>query len=467
MKTSGEWPLEARGQCLPPRSSGQANGEQHAAPGARLLLLFLLLVPFSPAHAGTVHGTVRNGTTGQLAAGVELTLVQPMGGMQEVAHARSGSQGEFSFDHPGIGAQPMLVRATYNNVHFNTMVPPGTGNVQVDIFEPSKDPKTINVTSHFVIFQPSGTALKVAEEYQIENKSQPPRAYFRTDGSFDFLLPEKGELENVAAAGPAGMPVTQLPIDKKHNRYSIAFAFRPGDSTVRYSYGLPYQDNAASLKIPTIYPGARLLLVAPPTLQVSGDGFAAAGQEQGMNLYLRQDVPAGTLVAVNVTGTAPSGGGEAEGAPQGREAQDAGAESGSATIQAVPGRLDSLKWPLLGGFAVVFGLLAYLLSRKTVVAVGGGAVAAEAVPAGKSKKPKGQPTTAPPSASSPSPAGRAPSNGPASLSVVDAAMGTSLDALKESLFRLELRHQAGTITEEEYTRERAKAEKVLRDLVRA
>jgi len=49
---------------------------------------------------------------------------------------------------------------------------------------------------------------------------------------------------------------------------------------------------------------------------------------------------------------------------------------------------------------------------------------------------------------------------------VDAAIGTSLDALKESLFRLELRRQAGTISEEEYAQERAKAEKVLRDLVR-
>jgi hypothetical protein len=62
--------------------------------------------------------------------------------------------------------------------------------------------------------------------------------------------------------------------------------------------------------------------------------------------------------------------------------------------------------------------------------------------------------------------GKAPSNGVASLSEVDAAIGTSMDALKEGLFRLELRHQAGTITEEEYVRERAKAEKVLRDLVR-
>ena len=52
------------------------------------------------------------------------------------------------------------------------------------------------------------------------------------------------------------------------------------------------------------------------------------------------------------------------------------------------------------------------------------------------------------------------------LAEVDAAVGTSLDALKDTLFRLELRRQAGTISEAEYNQERARAEKVLRDLVR-
>jgi len=436
--------------------------------GARLSILSTtLFLSLGVAQAGTVRGMVKNGTTGQAVAGVELTLVQPMGGMQELAQAKSGPQGEFSFDNSNVGAQPLLVQANYRGVRFNAAVPPGNSSatVQLDVFEPSKDPKTIDVPSHFVIFQPNGATLKVAEEYQVENKSQPPHAYFRTDGSFDFALPEKGELQNVAAAGPAGMPVTQLPIDKKNNRYSIAFAFRPGDNSVRYSYDLPYPDSAATLKIPTVYPG-RVVFVAPPGLQVTGDGLAAAGQEQGMNLYLRQDVPAGTLVAVSVSGTATANASAAaDGQPQGRDAQDAGAESGGATIQAVPGRLDSMKWPLLGGFVVVFGLFGYLLSRKTVVAVAGGAAAVEGAPAAKSaKKAKTQPAT-PNVAATPGET-KAPANGAASLSDVDAAIGTSLDALKESLFRLELRHQAGTITEEEYARERAKAEKVLRDLVR-
>jgi hypothetical protein len=407
------------------------------------------------AQAGTVRGTVKNGTTGQPAAGVDLTLVQPMGGMQEVAHAKSGPQGEFTFDNPSLGAQPMLVRASYHGIHFNSAVPPGSSTVQVDIFEPSKDGKTINVPLHVVIFQPNGTTLTVGEEYQIENKSQPPHAYYRSEGNFDFTLPEKGQLQQVSAAGPAGMPVVQLPIDKKNNRYSIAFAFRPGESSVRLSYELPYAENAASVKITTVYPGARLLVAAPPTVQISGEGLEAGGQEQGMSLYGRQDVPAGTLVAVNVSGAAPLPGTEQR--QQGRDAQQGGGETSGVNIQAVPSRLDSLKWPLLGLFAVVFASFAFLLARKPVVVVSGpGAAAEELPPARKPKKPV--PQTAPSSA--------APSNGPSSLAEVDAAIGTSLDALKERLFRLELRRQAGTISEEEYSRERTQAEKILRDLVR-
>ncbi len=42
----------------------------------------------------------------------------------------------------------------------------------------------------------------------------------------------------------------------------------------------------------------------------------------------------------------------------------------------------------------------------------------------------------------------------------------SLDELKDGLFRLELRRQTGTISEEDYARERARVEATLRDLVK-
>jgi hypothetical protein len=234
---------------------------------------------------------------------------------------------------------------------------------------------------------------------------------------------------------------------------------------VRYSYELPYPGNAATVKLPTIYPGGRLLVVAPPSVQISGDGLAPGGQEQGMNLYGRQDVPAGTLVAVSVSGTAPapdaSAGAEQgqQGGQQGRDAQQGGGEAASANIERVPGRLDVLKWPLIGGFVCVFVLLAILLARKPVVAVAGPMPVEEVVPAAKQKVSMSSAPSVPS-------ATKAPTNGAASLAEVDAAIGTSLDGLKEGLFRLELRRQAGTISEEEYAQERARAEKVLRDLVR-
>jgi hypothetical protein len=402
------------------------------------------------ASAATLHGTVKNGTNGGAAAGVEVILIQLQGGMQPVANTKTDSQGRFTFENDTIGAQPMLVRAVYKGVNFHQPAPPGKNDIEVEIYEPSKDPKTISVTSRIVFFQPNGANVTVGEEYSIQNNSQPPQAYFRPDGNFEFVIPENGHLQQVAAAGPAGMPVTQLPMDKKKGRYPIAFAFRPGQSTVRYSYELPYPGNAATVSVSTVYPLGRLLVVAPPSVQVSGEGLQAGGQEQGMSVYGRENVAANTVVPVNLSGTAPplsaENAGAADSGGQSRDAQESAAAAGN--IQQIPGRLDVLKWPLIVGFLGLFALAALLLSRKQVVAVPAGVpVDVSAAPAPRKRQGTAKPAEG-------------------SLAGMDSAVGMSLDALKDQLFRLELRRQAGTITEQEYARERARAEKVLRDLVR-
>ena len=427
-----------------------------------ILLLALgacLLAPFSPVYGAVAHGTVKNGTTGKPAADIEVILIQLQGGMQPVLNTKTDAQGQFSFDFPAIGTQPMLIRAVYKGVMFHEPLPPGQNEVQVEVFEPSRDPKTITVGTHFVIFQPNGANLQMGEEYAIKNNSQPPQAYFREDGDFDFALPEGAILKQTAAQGPSGMPVVVAPIDKGKNRYSVAYAFRPGDNGVRFSYDLPYTGNAATVKLPTVYPGARLVVVAPPSLQVTGDGLQPGGQEQGMSVYSRDNLAANSALTVSVSGTAPPPSDNASGADastQGRDAQQGDNGSSGVAIQVAPGRLDALKWPIVGGFLGVFVLLAIFLARRPVVAIEGGSstgsVAAPAPWAKKAGAPK--PTVA---------AGPAHSG---KLSEVDAAIGTSLDALKDTLFRLELRHQAGTISEEDYNKERTRAEKVLRDLVR-
>jgi hypothetical protein len=411
-----------------------------------------LLTATTLAQAGTLHGTVTNKTTGKPAAGVDLVLIQLQGGMQEVARGKSDAQGRFTFDNPGVGAQPMLMRAVYHGVNFNTAVPPGSGEAQVEVFEVSKDPKLITVTGHVVVFQPNGSVLNVGEEYNIQNSAQPPQALFRADGTFEFAIPEKAQLQQVAATGSTGMPVTQASLERGKDHYAIAYAFRPGETNIRLSYELSYAGNAATVKLPAVYADAHLLVVAPPGMQVTGDGLQPAGQEQGMNIYTHAPIAAKASLAVTLSGIpAPIAGTSNESSGQAtQEAPQGNSRAESPNVQAIPGRLDQWKWPLLGGFAALFALGAMLLRRTQVVAVvpdAGGATATQ------------QPS---PRASAPT-ANAARS---AELAAVDAHVGTSLDALKDAMFRVELRRQAGTISEEEYARERARMEKLLRDLVR-
>ncbi|HYA62702.1 MAG TPA: hypothetical protein VED66_05830, partial [Candidatus Sulfotelmatobacter sp.] len=58
------------------------------------------------------------------------------------------------------------------------------------------------------------------------------------------------------------------------------------------------------------------------------------------------------------------------------------------------------------------------------------------------------------------------SNSAGVSAAVEQHVSASMDSLKDQIFRLELRRQAGTISEEDYGRERAKVEKLLRDLVK-
>lgn len=420
-------------------------------------LACFFLAPFSFAYGATVHGTVKNGTTGKAAADVEVILIQLQGGMQPVQNTKTDAQGHFAFDYAMIGTQPMLLRAVYRGVMFHEPLPPGQNDVQIEIFEPSRDPKTITIGTHFVIFQPNGATLQVGEEYAIRNDSKPAEAYFRPDGNFDFALPEGSTLKQAAAQGPSGMPVVQTPLERGKDRYSVAYAFRPGDNGVRYSYDLPYTGNAATVKLPTVYPNARLVVVAPPSVQITGDGLLSGGQEQGMNVYSRDGLAANATVSVSVSGTAPPSStldSDADAsAGQGRDAQQGSGASTGVPIQVAPARLDALRWPLLAGFLFMFAFLAVLLARKPVAAVAGGADGDFTSAAVK------QATNSPSVSASTTPRST-------NLAGVDAAVGTSLDALKDTLFRLELRRQAGTIPEEEYKQERARAEKVLRDLVR-
>jgi hypothetical protein len=392
------------------------------------------------ASATTFTGTVKNGTTGKPAANVDVVLLSLQNDMQSVANTKTDAQGKFQINYNPTGPMPMLLRAIYKGVNFHAMLPPGTVTAEVQIYEPSASASTVQMPTRLILLQPNGSVLSVDEIYTIQNSSTPPLAYFKVDGDYEFQTPDGADNMRVSAQGPEGMPLNQGAIDRGKNRYAIAYAFRPGDSAVNLHYDLPYAGNRAAIHFPTIYTAEKVAIFAAPSVSISSNGFQPAGNEKGYSVYARDAIPAGTSFDVSVSGTAPPPSnadqqGQADPSAQGRDA-------GAAPVAAVAPRSAPYQWILLAGFGSIFLLGAAFLFRKPVTAT--------AVP-----------QTGPVSA--------APLQGAAatsSLGAVDREVGASLDQLKDTLFRLELRHQAGTISEQEYTEQRAKAEKILRDLVR-
>lgn len=441
-------------------------------------LLALMLLFAATASAGTVTGVIRNGTNGRPAAGVDVILIQLQGGMQSVANTKSDAQGNYKLDNPAIGQGPMLIRAVYRGVMFHQPLTPGTATVDVTVYDPTTDPKTIKVDSRLIVLQPDGPNLVVGEEYTLQNPSK--LAYFNEQGDFAFDAPNGADLAQVSSWGPSKMPVVQSPINKGKGKYAIAYAFQPGENGVRMSYQVPYPSNAANLKFTNNYSADHVMLVAPPSVQVMSAGFSPAGTEQGFNLYTRDTVPAGTSFDVAVSGTAPAPqqGGADQGQPD-AQAQDQGNGRDSAvTIQTMPDRLDSLRWILIVGFAGLFALgVAFVWRRPVAILVPAPEESSRPASGGKRNNRKQASERQAPAPSAPLAAVAAPAQAPAPAKTVPAATATtvetverdvelSLDGLKDRLFRLELRRQAGTISEEEYARERSRTEGVLRDLVR-
>jgi len=423
----------------------------------------LLLFACGAVRAGSVSGIVHNGTnSNKTAAGVDVLLIQLQGGMQVVANTKSDSEGRYHFDHPGIGAGPMLIRAVYKGVFFHQPLTPGTSTVDVTIYEPTTNPGAIQVPLRLLVFQPNGDKLMVGEEYSIQNTSNPPAAFYKQDGNFEFTIPQGAELDQVSTFGPSGMPVRQGTIDKGKGRYAIAYAFQPGQNGVRISYNFPYAGNQAQIHESSTYDSQRTLLVIPPTMQISSAGFNSAGTEQGYNVFSRESITAGTGLDVKISGTAPPPAeASTSSSPDQVNGRDAGGSGSSdTTVETVPARLDDEKWILLGGLAAIFAVGVGLLLRKETPEMATAPAPAPQASKGRNRKMQ-KAAPAPPKPVVPPPPPRPP------VEQIQQEVHSNLDSLKDTLLRLELRRQAGTISDAEYALERGRAEQLLRDLVQS
>src|SRR6266511_4235246 len=210
-----------------------------------ILILALALAGLAAAEETiTISGTVANATVSKPASGVTVTLVDPLGGMAEVATTKSNARGEFTFKAPPARG-PRLLRAERAGVNYFKMIPPGVNSAELQVYDSASKVDGIKGTADVLRVQAEGGTLQAAEVFVITNASQPPRT-LASPATFEFFLPDGSKIDEVHAQAPNGQPITveAKPAAEK-NRYAFSFALKPGDTKFQLNYHLPYSGQAA------------------------------------------------------------------------------------------------------------------------------------------------------------------------------------------------------------------------------
>jgi hypothetical protein len=424
-------------------------------------LAALLALPFSAFAASTLTGTITNGTTNKPSAGDTVTLIRLAQGMQEATHTTTDSKGHYELNVPDEGIH--LVRATHEGANYFKPAPPGTTNVDIDVYAVAAKVPGVKLEADVMRVQTEadGKSLRVVQHFFLKNDSTPPKTQF-SDATFDFTLPDGAAVEGAAAQGPGGMTVQSQPVPlPKKGHYTFNFAVRPGGQTqFQVSYRVPYN---GSLKLtPTTAMAAdNVIVMMPKSMKFEGGKtpWAPVQDEVDAQTFVARNIAAGDTAEFTLSGQGQlprttttaadaSQQNQGNGPPTGTPATgaDPNADPGSNTAPAVsnkpggglgtpidtPDPLSKYKWWIIAGIGLVLaGGAGFLLSRPQNTAVATG------------------PATFP--AASP-------------LSVANTPHGaTLLNVLRDELFTLESDRLTGKISEEQYARVKPALEVVLQN----
>lgn len=426
-------------------------------------LTALLALPFSAFAASSLTGTITNGTTNKPSAGDTVTLIRLAQGMQEATHTTSDSKGHYELVVPDEGIH--LVRVTHEGANYFKPAPPGTTNLDIDVYAVAAKVPGVKLEADVMRVQtePDGKSLRVVQHFFLKNDSTPPKTQF-SDATFDFTLPDGAAVEGAAAQGPGGMTVQSQPVPlPKKGHYTFNFAVRPGGQTqFQVSYRVPYN---GSLKLtPTTAMAAdNVIVMMPKSMKFEGGKtpWAPVQDEVDAQTFVARNIAAGDAAELTLSGqgqlprttTTADATGQGDGtSPAGvaptAEANANGAANDAAGAAAAPGKpggglgtpidtpdpLSKYKWWIIAGIGLLLaGGAGFLLSRpQNAVAV---AADPDVTPTGT--------TTA-----------------------IAAAVPHStslLNVLRDELFTLESDKLTGKITEEQYARVKPALEIVLQN----
>ena len=198
--------------------------------------LFLTL----PLHA-QISGVIINRTTGQPQSNTHVGITRMTSeGPKDGAQSQTGPDGKFSF--PDSVQGPTLVRATWDGVTYNKVLPPGSPstNLTVDVYQSSKSPGAAKVSKHMILFEPGNGQMSVNETILYQNDST-TSWNDPTAGTLRFYMPPGSSRLQIDGTAPGGMAIPAPTSKAAPNVYKVDFPIKPGETRFNLSYSFPYK----------------------------------------------------------------------------------------------------------------------------------------------------------------------------------------------------------------------------------
>jgi hypothetical protein len=335
--------------------------------------LFVLLTGY--ASSELVTGTIKNGTTNKPAAGDEVILFTLRQGMEESGRTKTDAAGKFSLaiDDPSA---PHLLRAIHHDVNYHRMVPPGTTQAEIAVYDVAKKVDAVSLVADVLRLQAQQGDLRGVRLFSISNNSMPPLTQMNGQ-NFAFQLPEGAKIDSTMAKSGNGQPINVDLIPQAGNRTAFDYPLRPGETQFQVAFHLPY-DGQAKIDIPTVQPTQHFVITLPISMTFSatpGSGFQSMQdpQRSGSVVQVASNTQVGQNLSFSISGfgSLPEEGAGNTGAATG----SSGEPSAMPAVQGGPpvesGFIHDYGWFVLAGIVIVVVIGGLYISgrSKTPVAV--------------------------------------------------------------------------------------------------
>jgi hypothetical protein len=393
---------------------------------------------------------VSNKTTNKPDNGDVVALVGVKESLPEVARTRTDAAGRYRIELPGPGMY--LVRVEHQKVAYFAPVPAGTAHADVDVYDVAPRVEGITTDADMRRVETDQQGLYVVESYFVSNNSSPSRTQFSPQ-TYQLYLPATAQIDSSGAMGPDGMPIaSSLVPGSDKGQYTLVFPLRPGRTRFQVSYHLPYS-GSYTFQSRVSLPTTNLAIALPKSM-----GFVAGseasfqslnGDDPNTQIFVARNVePSQSLIfTVSGNGALPRDAAQGQNGQAGSPPVEPAPDSRSgADLSSNPHPLNRYKSWILSGLALALLVAGVFLLR----------VKKKSPSAASSRKKMLSAAKKSPSAA------KIVQLAPVSAPPVTTAQSTLLHALKQELFVLETERLQGKLSENEYRKQKAAFERLLR-----